>query len=310
MRAISQRRGRWARMLDSDLAFNFFSSPGAMVATVTTALLILAAATASWISPHHPLDLASLDLMDAELPPAWVSGGTWRFVLGTDNQGRDVLSAILYGLRTSLLVGFASIAFAMIVGVSLGLVSGLLRGWADSLIMRVADIQLSFPAILIALLISGIVRTAMPQSRSGALALGVLILSIGLANWVQYARIIRALAMVESEKEYVLAARTIGQKPVFIAIRHILPNTLGPVTVVATINLALAILTEATLSFLGAGTPPTEPSLGSLVRSGNEFMFAGSWWVVVFPALTLVILILAVNVLGDWLRDALNPKLR
>jgi peptide/nickel transport system permease protein len=198
----------------------------------------------------------------------------------------------------------------MLVGVSLGLASGLLRGWADSLIMRIADIQLSFPAILIALLISGVMRTAMPQSRSGALALGVLILSIGLANWVQYARIIRALAMVESEKDYVLAARTIGQKPVFIAVRHILPNAMGPVTVVATINLALAILTEATLSFLGAGTPPTEPSLGSLVRSGNEFMFAGSWWVVVFPALTLVILILAVNVLGDWLRDALNPKLR
>jgi peptide/nickel transport system permease protein len=310
MNVATHARGWWARTLDSDLALNFLSSPGAMVAAFVTAVLVLAAATAPWISPHHPLDLASLDLLNAELPPAWRPGGNWSFVLGTDNQGRDVLSAILYGLRTSLLVGFASIAFAMLLGVSLGLAAGFLRGWVDSVIMRIADIQLTFPAILIALLISGVARTALPQSRAGGLALAVLILSIGLANWVQYARIIRALTMVESQKDYVLAARTIGQTPVFIAVRHILPNAIGPVTVVATINLALAILTEATLSFLGAGTPPTEPSLGSLVRTGNEFMFSGSWWVVVFPSLTLVILILAVNVLGDWLRDALNPRLR
>jgi len=310
MSAATHPRGWWARTLDSDLALNFLGSPGAVVAAVVTALLVASAATAAWISPHHPLDLASLDLLNAELPPAWLPGGSWSFALGTDNQGRDVLSAILYGLRTSLLVGFASIAFAMLIGVSLGLAAGFMRGWIDSVIMRIADIQLTFPAILIALLISGVARTALPQSRSGMLALAVLILSIGLANWVQYARIIRALTMVESEKDYVLAARTIGQTPVFIAVRHILPNALGPVTVVATINLALAILTEATLSFLGAGTPPTEPSLGSLVRAGNEFMFAGSWWIVVFPSLTLVILILAVNVLGDWLRDALNPRLR
>ena len=310
MNALPNVRGWWIRTLDSDLAMNFLSSPGAIVAAFMTTLLIAAAVMASWISPHHPLDLASLDLLNAELPPAWLPRGSWSFALGTDNQGRDVLSAILYGLRISLLVGFASVAFAMLVGVSLGLAAGFLRGWIDSLIMRIADVQLSFPAILIALLISGVVRTAMPQSRSGALALAVLILSIGLANWVQYARIIRALTMVESEKDYVLAARTIGQKPMFIAVRHILPNALGPVTVVATINLALAILTEATLSFLGAGMPPAEPSLGSLIRTGNEFMFSGLWWVVVFPSLTLCAVILAVNVLGDWLRDALNPRLR
>lgn len=310
MSAVPGARGWWARTLDSDLAFNFLSSPGAIVAAFTAALLVATAATAAWISPHHPLDLASLDLLNAELPPAWLPQGSWTFALGTDNQGRDVLSSILYGLRTSLLVGIASIAFAIVVGVSLGLASGFLRGWVDSVIMRIADVQLSFPAILIALLISGVARTALPQSRSGALALAVLILSIGLANWVQYARITRALTMVESEKDYVLAARTIGQTPVFIAVRHILPNALGPVTVVATINLALAILTEATLSFLGAGMPPTEPSLGSLIRTGNEFMFAGLWWVVLFPSLTLAVLILSVNVLGDWLRDALNPKLR
>lgn len=238
------------------------------------------------------------------------SRGKLELVLGTDNQGRDVLSSILYGLRTSVLVGFASVAFATLMGVSLGLTAGYIRAWVDPLIMRIADVQLSFPAILIALLISGVARTAMPQSSSGALALAVLVISITLANWVQYARIIRALTMIESEKDYVLAARTFGQKPIFIAVRHILPNAMGPVTVVANISLALAILTEATLSFLGVGTPATEPSLGSLIRAGNEFMFSGSWWVVVFPSLTLVVLILAVNLLGDWLRDALNPRLR
>ena len=304
------RLGWWTRVLHSDLALDFQSSPATVLAAFVTVLLIAAAVTAPWIAPHHPFDLASLDLLNAELPPAWLPEGSWSFVLGTDNQGRDVLSSILYGLRTSLLVGFASVAFATLLGVSLGLTAGYIRGWVDPLIMRIADVQLSFPAILIALLISGVARTAMPQSRSGALALAVLVISITLANWVQYARIIRALTMIESEKDYVLAARIFGQKPIFIAVRHILPNAMGPVTVVATINLALAILTEATLSFLGVGTPPTEPSLGSLIRAGNEFMFSGSWWVVVFPSLTLVVLILAVNLLGDWLRDALNPRLR
>jgi peptide/nickel transport system permease protein len=298
------------RALDSDFAASFRSSRVTMAAAVISMLLIAAAALAPWIAPQNPFDLASLDLLNAELPPAWIKGSEPGFLLGTDNQGRDVLSAILYGLRISLVVGVASVVAAMIVGVSLGLTAGMAGGWVDALIMRIADIKLSFPAILIALLINGMVRVAFPNARSGAIAIFVLVTAIGLSGWVQYARTIRGLAMVEKEKEYVQAARTIGQGPLFIAVRHILPNTFGPISVIATINLALAILTEATLSFLGAGVPPTEPSLGTLIRMGNEFMFSGLWWVAVFPSITLVLLVLSANLLGDWLRDALNPKLR
>jgi peptide/nickel transport system permease protein len=302
--------GALRRGLDSDLAASFRSSPVTIAAALVTLLLVLAAALAPWIAPQNPLDLAALDLLNAEIPPAWVDGGEKRFLLGTDNQGRDVLSAILYGLRISLVVGAASVVVAMTLGVTLGLTAGFVGGWVDGLIMRIADIKLSFPAILIALLINGMVRAAFPGARSGGLAMFVLVTAIGLSGWVQYARTIRGLAMVEKEKEYVQAARTIGQGSVFIAVQHILPNTFGPISVIATINLALAVLTEATLSFLGAGVPPTEPSLGTLIRMGNEFMFSGLWWVAVFPSLTLVLLVLAANLLGDWLRDALNPKLR
>jgi len=274
------------------------------------AICVLAALFAPWFAPKHPYDLATLNLLDALSPPVWEVGGKEGYFLGTDDQGRDVLSTIMFGARVSLLVGLASVALAMLVGVGLGLLAGYVGGRTDAIIMRIADVQLSFPAILIALLIDGVARAVLPHEAHGELALAVLILAIAASNWVQYARIIRALTMIESEKDYVLAARIFGQKPIFIAVRHILPNAMGPVTVVSTINLALAILTEATLSFLGVGTPPTEPSLGSLIRAGNEFMFSGSWWVVVFPSLTLVVLILAVNLLGDWLRDALNPRLR
>jgi peptide/nickel transport system permease protein len=298
------------RALDSDLAASFRSSHVTMAAAAISVLLIASAALAPWIAPQNPFDLASLDLLNAELPPAWIEGSEPGFLLGTDNQGRDVLSAILYGLRISLVVGVASVVAAMILGVSLGLTAGMAGGWVDALIMRIADIKLSFPAILIALLINGMVRIAFPDARSGAIAIFVLVTAIGLSGWVQYARTIRGLAMVEKEKEYVQAARTIGQGSLFIAVRHILPNTFGPISVIATINLALAILTEATLSFLGAGVPPTEPSLGTLIRMGNEFMFSGLWWVAVFPSITLVLLVLSANLLGDWLRDALNPKLR
>ena len=298
------------RALDSDVAYSFRRSPLTVAMAAVALVLIAAAVLAPWVSPHNPLDLATVDLLDAELPPAWTDRGQAAFLLGTDNQGRDVLSSVVYGLRISLLVGVASVAFAMVLGTGFGLVSGYAGGWVDAAIMRVADVQLSFPAILIALLIDGVTRSVLPRGRHEELAVLVLVLAIGLATWVQFARTVRAATAVESSKEYVQAARIIGIHPLLVMLRHVLPNVMGPVLVIATINLALAILAEATLSFLGVGLPPTAPSLGTLIRVGNEFLFSGLWWISIFPALTLVLLVLSVNLLGDWLRDALNPKLR
>jgi len=298
------------RALDSDVAYSFRRSPLTVAMAAVALVLIAAAVLAPWVSPHNPLDLATVDLLDAELPPAWADRGQAAFLLGTDNQGRDVLSSVVYGLRISLLVGVASVAFAMVLGTAFGLVSGYVGGWVDAAIMRVADVQLSFPAILIALLIDGVTRSVLPRGRHEELAVLVLVLAIGLATWVQFARTVRAATAVESSKEYVQAARIIGIHPLLVMLRHVLPNIMGPVLVIATINLALAILAEATLSFLGVGLPPTAPSLGTLIRVGNEFLFSGLWWISIFPALTLVLLVLSVNLLGDWLRDALNPKLR
>jgi len=298
------------RALDSDVAYSFRRSPLTVAMAAVALVLIAAAVLAPWVSPHNPLDLATVDLLDAELPPAWADRGQAAFLLGTDNQGRDVLSSVVYGLRISLLVGVASVAFAMALGTGFGLVSGYVGGWVDAAIMRVADVQLSFPAILIALLIDGVTRSVLPRGRHEELAVLVLVLAIGLATWVQFARTVRAATAVESSKEYVQAARIIGIHPLLVMLRHVLPNVMGPVLVIATINLALAILAEATLSFLGVGLPPTAPSLGTLIRVGNEFLFSGLWWISIFPALTLVLLVLSVNLLGDWLRDALNPKLR
>ena len=231
-------------------------------------------------------------------------------MLGTDDQGRDVLSAIMFGARISLLVGLASVALAVVLGVSLGLLAGYVGGKIDAFIMRVADVQLSFPAILIALLIDGVARAALPRDAHSNVALAVLILAIGASNWVQYARTVRGSTMVEKNKEYIQAARVIGVTPWSIMRRHLLPNVLGPVLVLATINIATAIITEATLSFLGVGVPPTQPSLGTLIRVGNDFLFSGEWWITIFPGAALVIMVLSINLLGDWLRDALNPKLR
>ncbi|WP_227819914.1 ABC transporter permease [Marinobacterium aestuarii] len=310
MQRLMTMRDDWHRFLDSDLFYSFKGSRITVIATLVTVVMILAALFAPWIAPHNPFDVATLDLMDSELPPMWLEGGDARFLLGTDSQGRDVLSSMLYGLRVSLVVGFAGVFVAMIIGVSLGLLSGFLGGVVDAFIMRVADMILSFPAILVALLINGIALSFLPQEVMHESALYVLVLAIALTSWVQYARTVRGSTMVEKSKEYVQAAKVIGLHPLLIMIRHVLPNVLGPVLVIATINLGLAILTEAMLSFLGVGMPPTEPSLGTLIRIGNEFLFSGIWWVVIFPSLTLALLVLAVNLLGDWLRDALNPKLR
>jgi peptide/nickel transport system permease protein len=300
-----------AGFLDSDLFYNFKKSPVAIGAAIIALILILGAALAPWIAPHQPYDLATLSLNNSLIPPAFSSGGLWTFPLGTDDQGRDVLSTILYGSRVSLFVGLASVVLSMAMGIILGLLSGYIGGRLDAFLMRIADVQLSFPAILIALLINGVAQALIPKgSGETALALGILILSISLSKWPDYARTIRGLTFVEKNKEYVQAARVIGVPSLKIMWTHVLPNVLGPVMVIGTINVAQAIIAEATLSFLGVGVPPTSPSLGTMIFNGNNFLFSGEWWLVVFPGLALILLCMSVNLLGDWLRDATNPKLQ
>lgn len=298
------------RFVDSDVFYSFRRSPTVIVAFALTALFLLAALFAPLIVPHNTYDVASLNLSDAFLPPAWVEGGKLSYLLGTDDQGRDVFSTIILGARVSLLVGFASVFLALTLGVALGLLAGYVGGFTDTVIMRIADVKLSFPAILIVLLIDGVARGLMPRDLHDKAAVYVIVLAIGLSTWIQYARTVRGLTLVEKNKEYVQAARVIGLHPILIMFRHVLPNVLGPVLVIGTLGLGIAILTESTLSFLGVGVPPTEPSLGTLIRIGNNFLFSGEWWMAIFPGLFLVILVLSVNLLGDWLRDALNPKLR
>ncbi|MFN5142071.1 MAG: ABC transporter permease [Burkholderiales bacterium] len=297
--------------LDGPVLYSFSQSRLAQFAAVVALLMICGALFAPGLAPLNPFDLASLDLNDSLLPPAWAAQGQGKYVLGTDDQGRDVLSTILYGSRISLLVGFSSVLLAMFLGVGLGLLSGFLGGRLDAIIMRIADVQLSFPAILIALLIDGVARVVFAdQGHGDQMAILVLIGSISLANWVSYARTVRGSTLVEKNKEYVQAARVIGVPAIAIMIKHVLPNVMGPVLVIATINIATAIITEATLSFLGVGVPPTTPSLGTMINNGNNFLYSGEWWLVVFPGLALVLLCMSVNLLGDWLRDALNPKLQ
>ncbi|MBK9136322.1 MAG: ABC transporter permease [Betaproteobacteria bacterium] len=299
----------WRRFLDGDVWHSFKTSPVAMLAAVIAFVCLFCAAFAPWVSPHDPFDLASLNLADARLPPAWAEEGQLRYLLGTDDQGRDILSALFYGARISLAVGLASVLLSVFVGVGLGLLAGFAGGKIDAFIMRVCDVMLSFPSILIALLIDGVGRAMFPNAHD-TLAFGVLIFAIALGGWVQYARTVRGSTMVERNKEYVQAARVIGVAPWRIMFRHVLPNVMGPVLVLATIQVAAAILTEATLSFLGVGVPPTSPSLGTLIRIGNDFLFSGEWWITIFPGVMLVLIALSVNLLGDWLRDALNPRLR
>ena len=305
------RGSRLARWRNSDLAYSFRRSPVALVSAAVLAICLAGAMFAPWVAPHNPFDLATLNLLDALSPPHGMAGARPGYLLGTDDQGRDVLSAIMFGARISLLVGLASVIFAMVLGVSLGLIAGYVGGKVDAVIMRIADVQLSFPAILIALLIDGVARAVLPrETHGGPIALFVLIFAIGISNWVQYARTVRGSTLVEKNKEYIQAARVIGIRPLGIMQHHLLPNVLGPVLVLATINIATAIITEATLSFLGVGVPPTQPSLGTLIRIGNDFLFSGEWWITIFPGAALVIMVLAINLLGDWLRDALNPRLQ
>jgi peptide/nickel transport system permease protein len=306
----AQAPSAWSRFLDSDFAYSFRQTPIAMVSAALLAMFVLVALLAPWIAPQNPFDPAALDLLNARLPPVWLEGGQWRFWLGTDGQGRDLFSVLMHGLRISLLVSFCATLFSLAVGVTLGLISGYAGGRIDNLIMRVADMQLSFPTILVALLIDGLSRALLPRTVHEQLALLVVIFAIGISTWVQYARTVRGATLVEKSKDYVHAARLIGMGPLRILFRHVLPNVLGPVLVIATLSLGLGILTEATLSFLGLGVPPTSPSLGTLIRIGNEVLFAGEWWVTVMPGVVLIILVLAINLLGDWLRDVFNPKLK
>ena len=299
-----------ARVRDSDLWHSFKRSKVVVGAAVVSLIIVLAALLAPLIAPHNPFDLATIDLLDARDPPAWMEGGERKFLLGTDHLGRDIFSTVLYGARISIGVSILSVLFAMVLGVSLGLAAGYLGGVTESIIMRVADVQLTFPAILTALLVNGVARSLIGINRVEGGEFWILVISIGLSFWVQFARTVRGSTLVEKHKDYVEAARLIGISRAAIMFRHVLPNVLGPVLVIATISLALAIITEATLSFLGVGLPPTQPSLGTLVRIGNDFLMSGEWWIVFFPGLALASLALSVNLLGDWLRDALDPKLR
>jgi peptide/nickel transport system permease protein len=296
---------------DSDLFYSFRTSPLAVIAALVALTIILAAVFAPWIAPQNPFDARQLNLMDGFTPPGEANPFTGNtFLLGSDDQGRDVFSAILYGARVSLFVGFAAVAFSLVLGVTLGLIAGYVGGRTDAVIMRTADVQLTFPVILVALLIFGVARGFLPPQYREAMAVYVLIIAIGLSDWVQYARTVRGATMVQKSREYVQAARLIGRSPFAIMTRHVLPNVTEPILVIATISLALAIIAEATLSFLGVGVPPTQPSLGTLIRFGQSFLFSGEWWILLFPSLTLLALALSVNLLGDWLREALNPRLR
>ncbi|MFT4701482.1 MAG: peptide/nickel transport system permease protein [Yoonia sp.] len=301
---------RWQRFKDNDIVWSFLSSPGAMIAAAVASVMISACIFAPVIAPFDPFDPAQISLWDGKLPPAWVDGGQSKYLLGTDNQGRDMISTILYGGRLSILVGLAAVCLGMVLGVFLGVIAGYLGGVTDAVIMRLADVQLTIPGILLAILINGIGRAALPYELRDEFAIYVVILAIGLTDWPQFARVARGATLVETNKEYVQAARILGLPSWLIMLRHIVPNTLRPILVIATIGLALAIISEATLSFLGQGIPPTTPSLGTLIRVGNEYLFSGLWWITLFPAVALIVLVFSVNLLGDWLRDALNPKLR
>ncbi|MDM0114482.1 ABC transporter permease [Variovorax sp. J22R133] len=302
-------KGALFRWFDSDIGYSFRTSPVAMAAAVIGFVCLFCAVFAPWVAPHNPYDLSTLELSDARLPPAWFDEGSRKYLLGTDEQGRDIVSTLMYGARISLVVGIVSVLLSMVAGVSLGLLAGFRGGWVDAFLMRLCDVMLSFPPILVALLIAGVGRALFPNAPN-TVAFGVLILAISLTKWVDYARTVRGSTMVERNKEYVQAARVTGVSSFRIMRKHVLPNVLGPVFVLSTIQVATAIITEATLSFLGVGVPPTSPSLGTLISNGNQFLFSGEWWMTVFPGATLVLIALSVNLLGDWLRDALNPRLR
>jgi len=298
------------RLRDSELLRAFFDSAQAMVSFLVLTLLVMAVLLAPFIALTNPYDLATLDLLNSRLPPVWIEGGEWPYLLGTDSQGGDMLSLILYGMRTSLTVGLLAVALSVTIGTILGLISGYFGGWAGTLIMRAADVQFTFPAIILALLIGGLARGVLTPTAQAQFAIPMVVLALGISHWPHFARLVRGAVLVERNKDYVAAARLAGRGPFTIMRRHLLPNVVNPIAVLATLDIAFAVMGEATLSFLGFGLPPTEPSLGTLIRSGYNYLFSGEWWLVIFPALALMALVVAVNLFGDWLRDALNPQLR
>jgi peptide/nickel transport system permease protein len=300
----------YQKLYDTDVGYSFFNSKVAIFSFLLFFIIAFCSLFAEFVSPYDPFDPLNISLMDAFIPPIWSEGGDVRFILGTDQQGRDMLSTIIYGSRISLIVGFASIIFAMVLGVFLGVTAGYLGGKYEIIVMRLTDVQLTIPSILMALLVDGIARAIISKSMHDEMAIYVLIFAIGISEWPQFARVTRASTLVEKNKEYVAASKIIGLSSIYIMFKHILPNILRPVLVIATIGLALAIIAESTLSFLGVGVPPTTPSLGTLIRFGNNFLFSGEWWITFFPAIFLIVLALSINLLGDWMRDALNPKLK
>lgn len=285
-------------------------SPAAFCAALVIALLVFGAAAAPWIAKTNPYDLASLDLLDSHLPPAFAPGGQAKYLLGTDSQGADVASLILYGLRSSLVVGLLAVSLSVGIGTLAGLACGYMGRTVDSVVMRIADIQFTFPAMLLALLIGGISQSLLSSQARSALAMPIVILALGVAHWPHFARLVRGAVLVEKQKDYVAAARLVGRGRLHIMFAELLPNVLNPIFVLATLDVAFAIMSEATLSFLGFGMPSTQPSLGTLIKVGYQYLFSGEWWVVIFPGLTLVLLLVAINVFGDWLRDQLDPKIR
>ena len=298
------------KIIDNDIGYSFFKSKIAITSTIVFFIILFCSIFAELVAPYNPFDPASISLLDAFIPPFWIEGGNTNFLLGTDQQGRDMLSTMIYGSRISLIVAFSSILFAMLLGTFLGVTSGFFGGRYEIIVMRFTDVQLTIPSILMALLVDGVARGFISKSLHNDMAIYVLIFAIGISEWPQFARVTRAATLVEKNKEYILASRIIGLSNFLIMFKHILPNILRPVLVIATIGLALAIITESTLSFLGVGVPPTTPSLGTLIRFGNDFLFSGEWWITFCPAIFLVVLALSINLLGDWMRDTLNPKLK
>lgn len=301
-------RARWNRLKESYMLHSFLRDPVALGSFIILALLVFSAFAAPVIAPHNPYDSRTINVMDAQIPPAWTEDGSAKFLMGTDAQGRDILSTMLYGMRVSLLIGVGAVCLQAFIGIIVGLLSGYIRR-LDTILMRIADVQLSFSTYMVAIFIGAIVQTVFGVAGYNKVAVPLLIVIIGLAEWPQYARTVRASVLAERKKEYVEAARVIGLPRIRIMWRHILPNTLSPVLVISTVQVANAIMSEAALSFLGLGMPVTKPSLGSLITAGFQYIFSGSWWITIFPGILLVTLILVINLLGDWLRDFLNPKL-
>lgn len=304
-----QTRSRWKRFTQSYFLNDFLHSKTALISFIMLALLLILGFGAPLFADYNPYNPATFDIMDSEKPPAWIEGSDQNFILGTDAQGRDMWSTLLYGMRVSLIIGFGAVLLQSFLGITIGLISGYFGGRIDALFMRLADVQLSFSSYMVAIFVSAVFQSAFGVAQYENIAVPMIILIIGLAEWPQYARTVRASVLAEKKKEYIEAARVIGLSKRRIMFRHILPNTLSPVFVISTIQVANAIMTEAALSFVGLGMPITMPSLGSLINAGFEYIFSGSWWITLFPGVCLVVLVLVINLLGDWLRDYLNPKL-